>query len=86
MQKFNKDVKRRSANKIIVCSSCSQMVQLRFRTGKITATATSVEPSYQNQPQNGAGYKQRDTPQEMGHVTSRDPLSIPGRHHREEFH
>lgn len=86
MQKFNKGVIRRSANKIIAYSSCSQMIQLRFRTGKITATATSVEPSYQNQPQNGAGHMQKDTPQEVEHVTSRDPLSVLGRHHREEFH
>lgn len=86
MQKFNKDVIRRSANKIIACSSCSQMALLRFKTGKITATATGVQPSYQKQPQNGAGHKQRDTSQGTGYVTGRDPLSIPGSHHREKFH
>lgn len=86
MQKFNKGIIRRSANKIIACSSCSQTAQLRFRTGKITATAISVEPSsYQRQLQNVAGHKQ-DTTQGMGHVTGRDLLSVPGSHHREEFH
>lgn len=39
MQKFNKGIIHRSANKMIAFSSCSQTAEIRFRTRKITVTA-----------------------------------------------
>lgn len=45
MQTFNKGITHRSANKIIAFSPCSQMAELRFRTGKIMVTAHGVEPA-----------------------------------------
>ena len=80
MQKFNKGIIHRSANKIIAFSSCSRMAELRFRTGKITVTADGVEPSPRKWPQNDARCRQGDMSQGMGHVIGRDPLPTPGSH------
>lgn len=53
MQTFNKGIIHRSANKIIAFSPCSQMAELRFRTGKIMVTAHGVEPAPPKRLKNG---------------------------------
>lgn len=53
MQTFNKGIIHRSANKIIAFSPCSQMVELRFRTGKIIVMADGVGPAPPKWPKTG---------------------------------